>query len=381
MLLAKDGTKFSIPRPLLLKYPKLPLPLPYALTASLQISRDVGHVLVHYLHTETYQCLRPHGSSVQERLQAELTTSVGVYAAAQEFNIQVLETLAKAEIERLGIEIHLPKVLDIVQNAYTGRYTTDPWLCGYLKSSLQSTLQDPSRFQKLENAGIQDPEPSANEFLFNALTEWMLDHRILPLGLQPVPQDEIFESAVLVMPLPDLPSPNNGLAYAPSDISLNTLSAESHTDHGESPVKLDSGRLGKIEGEIEPDIGSKPPKANSEPTIEPQPLDVNQPVIPCEVEFSCEPEAPCEPDVPCKLTFSSTVANRIDEYQSLLKKKKLNKMEKARLKTLKSGCKGLLDHTQTDEWKTCVVCCSRVRRMAGEIDLLSRNDGFSGSTG
>ncbi|KAJ4419144.1 hypothetical protein N0V82_005157 [Gnomoniopsis sp. IMI 355080] len=78
----------------------------------------------------------PHGSSVQARLQAELKTSVGVYAAAQEYEIQVLQELAKGEIERLGGRISLPKVLDLVQDAYTDRYTADSWLRGYLKSTL-----------------------------------------------------------------------------------------------------------------------------------------------------------------------------------------------------------------------------------------------------
>ncbi|KAH6952353.1 hypothetical protein BKA56DRAFT_242692 [Ilyonectria sp. MPI-CAGE-AT-0026] len=42
-------------------------------------SFDAGHVMVHFLHTGTYQCLRPKGQSPQDKRAAEFTTNVRVF--------------------------------------------------------------------------------------------------------------------------------------------------------------------------------------------------------------------------------------------------------------------------------------------------------------
>lgn len=193
------------------------------MSVSLDVASNVGHVLVHFLYTNTYQCLKPKGTSVQDRLEAELTTSVGVYAAAQAFEIQDLENLAKAEIERLGSRVKLPTILDLVEEAYTDQYITDPWLYGYLRSILQSNLQDPLRLKELDDTAIRSPKPSVNEFIIGVVAGWLRRNTDVLQESQSIAQDEVLDGcSATFMTNPDLsPTDEAACIRVSSDLVTN----------------------------------------------------------------------------------------------------------------------------------------------------------------
>jgi hypothetical protein len=82
------------------------------------VSKDVGHVLVHHLFTGTYQSLKPQGESRYERLVNEFSTSIQVYAFARAYELQALGELAKSEVDKLSAELPVAVVLNLVQDAY-----------------------------------------------------------------------------------------------------------------------------------------------------------------------------------------------------------------------------------------------------------------------
>ncbi|KAL7622220.1 hypothetical protein AAE478_007723 [Parahypoxylon ruwenzoriense] len=107
------------------------------------IPGDVGHVLVHYLVTGTYQCLEPKGSSPQEKHAAEFAISVRAYSVAQDYELPGLEKLARDEIKRLGGRLSVIQILDVMRTAHPTLRSEDTWLHDYLKSLVKPLVYSP----------------------------------------------------------------------------------------------------------------------------------------------------------------------------------------------------------------------------------------------
>ncbi|KAL7805629.1 hypothetical protein V8C26DRAFT_417559 [Trichoderma gracile] len=139
----KDGSRFFVPAHLLAKSAKLSS-LNKDGEFRFDIPHEVAHVIVHYLFTDDYQCLRAKGSSLNQSLVADFETSIRVYIAAREYKLPVLEELAKAEITKLGNEFRIPLVLHLVKKAYPNPIMDDTWLRQFLKSRLKSLFTNPN---------------------------------------------------------------------------------------------------------------------------------------------------------------------------------------------------------------------------------------------
>ena len=134
-----------IHRELLLKSAKLASQIvpPGAFGSSLNtlylddVSLDVGHVLVHFLVTGDYGCLKPQGESLGEKIASEFGTALRVCAAAESFQLPSLCELAEKEMRRLGDELSLTSVIDVMEEAGpTSIHTLE--VATYLESRMQS---------------------------------------------------------------------------------------------------------------------------------------------------------------------------------------------------------------------------------------------------
>ncbi|KAM0264133.1 hypothetical protein ACHAQJ_000878 [Trichoderma viride] len=142
------------------------------------VTPDAGHVLVHYLFTNTYQCLKPKHSSVQERLAAEFVTSIRVYTAAQTYILPSLVELAKGEVERLGKKLQAPIVFDSVRYACPSLSTNDIWLSSYLKTRLRLFLE--SSPEQLVGEIASEPKiMSISDILFKSMFELFHENTVL----------------------------------------------------------------------------------------------------------------------------------------------------------------------------------------------------------
>ncbi|KFA46576.1 hypothetical protein S40293_09231 [Stachybotrys chartarum IBT 40293] len=199
----KDGTELTVLDSLLRKSSSLPrLCSPGSYIPFEHVRKEVGHVLVHYLFTDKYQCLRPKGSSLDERLADEFATSVQIYALARKYELPYLEELAKDEIERLGKRLSVSVLLDIVQSAYPEPTSDDLWLRNYLKSNLQSILKSPTELLALSTPKTNLNKISVSDLLFRGLVELVHDQALLPRGINEASKVEIPEESAVLTPAP-----------------------------------------------------------------------------------------------------------------------------------------------------------------------------------
>ncbi|KAG5768839.1 hypothetical protein H9Q72_003741 [Fusarium xylarioides] len=68
---------------------------------------SVGHIIIHYLITDKYQCLKPEGETEDERNCSELATAFEAHAAAVDLELPCLQLLASSEMRRLEGKLNL----------------------------------------------------------------------------------------------------------------------------------------------------------------------------------------------------------------------------------------------------------------------------------
>ncbi|KAK8022860.1 hypothetical protein PG991_006741 [Apiospora marii] len=140
-----------------------------------QISVDVGHILIHFLFTDVYQCLKPQGSTIPEMQIAEFTNCVQAYAVAQMYNLPSLAEQAQKEIRRLGHSITVSNVLAALNTAYPSG-TTDMFLSGYLRSRVKALFADPVAMGAMTSTPDDEDRPkSIVEILFETMVKLRLE--------------------------------------------------------------------------------------------------------------------------------------------------------------------------------------------------------------
>lgn len=159
-LALKDGTFLYVPKTLLARIPNISLPE--------DITSDVGHVLIHYLLTNTYQCLKPTGPSPQERLSYEFETALRVLAIAR---LPHLSELSHAELTRVGGQLPTPLVFRIVRKAFPENGKKNSWLQAYLKARLDEFLEEPMKPLESEFWNSSRESTHVDNVLFAKLLE------------------------------------------------------------------------------------------------------------------------------------------------------------------------------------------------------------------
>ncbi len=159
-----DGPQLIVPALLINKIPMLSHRIRRDMTLHLEdIPGDVGHVLVHYFYTGMYQSLKPKGLIPHEKTVAEFTTSVRVYTLAQDYKLSNLRELAKGEMERLGHEMHVTQIHDVMRTVRPVVRVDDKWLHDYLKSLARRLIDDPP--ESLGGAGLDRTIPFSTVLL------------------------------------------------------------------------------------------------------------------------------------------------------------------------------------------------------------------------
>ncbi|KAI5863693.1 hypothetical protein GGS23DRAFT_596197 [Durotheca rogersii] len=215
-LTLRDSTVLYIPGYLSGKCPKLSSQC--QCSTPLDIHPDVGHILVHYLVTDTYQYLDTQEKSASiERRMDEFTTSVHVYNAAKTYELPSLEELAQAEMEKLGSGLSAPCVFGLVHKEYPKPSTNDAWLNNYLKTKLSSFLKEPASPPGVFLPGEECESITVSDILFKHLRELvgegLLVTRELPKA-EPTP-----EPPVLGVEVPKSTSGSDVMALTPSEES------------------------------------------------------------------------------------------------------------------------------------------------------------------
>lgn len=136
------ASPLALPKDILLRSPRLHAAYEDNLPELPEISDDVGHVLVHYLHTGTYETLKPKAADDLPRQIAELKTSIQAYAAAKHYDLPDLMKLAEAKIERYGEGLPLPSLLEVARDAHPNLCDNDDWFLNFLRAKIRPHLKD-----------------------------------------------------------------------------------------------------------------------------------------------------------------------------------------------------------------------------------------------
>ncbi|KAF3066180.1 hypothetical protein CFAM422_009404 [Trichoderma lentiforme] len=166
-----DGRTLNIPPHLLSQSHKLEAMYQETRLKFPDVSDDVGHVMIHYLYTGTYQSLRPEDSELQKALATEFSTSIRTYNAAETYELPNLAELAKAEIERLGEKLQISLVFDILREVCPNPGAGDVWLSNFLKNRLKSFLKGGVMKPLQSRTGIPHKTVPISHILFKGMLE------------------------------------------------------------------------------------------------------------------------------------------------------------------------------------------------------------------
>ncbi|EEU35020.1 uncharacterized protein NECHADRAFT_78553 [Fusarium vanettenii 77-13-4] len=108
------------------------------------IAYDTGHVLIHFLVTGRYQCLKPQGDTSTKTYTPEFTTALRVYAAAQSFQLPSLRDLARREMIDLGDRSSLPSLINIMEESSL-LMSTLPGIAAYVESRILAFAENITR--------------------------------------------------------------------------------------------------------------------------------------------------------------------------------------------------------------------------------------------
>ncbi|ETS81175.1 hypothetical protein PFICI_06177 [Pestalotiopsis fici W106-1] len=164
-----NANAMKVPNELLQKCSNLPVGN-IVLANSLHLTHipeEVGHVLVHHLFTETFQCLAPKGSTHQEQKLDELMTCIHVYAVAWDYKLNSLKEQARSEIERLGESLPITPFLAALNKVYPHPSKDDIWLGGYLKDRMRALFAG-HEVKKSTEPTSAGPKSSIAELVFHS---------------------------------------------------------------------------------------------------------------------------------------------------------------------------------------------------------------------
>ncbi|KAL5336350.1 hypothetical protein BJX70DRAFT_372832 [Aspergillus crustosus] len=113
--------------------------------------KDIGHTIIHFLCTGTYETLSDPVKLGETRLEREYNRSLLVYKAATTYSLSELADLAKGYIERFTRSVTIYVILERISQAFSSFAELDDWMRDYLKRCLRVRLaRDRSLFTRDE---------------------------------------------------------------------------------------------------------------------------------------------------------------------------------------------------------------------------------------
>ncbi|KAL1839541.1 hypothetical protein VTJ49DRAFT_1404 [Mycothermus thermophilus] len=273
----------TVPLDVLRKCPKLLEAYETRLPELQALSEDVGHVLIHYLHTGTYGSLRPRPTDSMSKQTCELKTSIQVYAAARMYELPGLMRLAEAKIDKYGRGLSLPALLEVARDAYPNLTDDDDWFLDYLRSRIRPHLKDPKSLLSSNLLGQISNILSPNPILLRTLLELFCERSAVRPERAPSPALSSIASPITS------PATSRGVSPLPATLEARSRSIlrEESTTYSE-PANLP-------EVTTPPQIEIKPvPLPVPAPVLAPMPFADLGPVI---VDVVPPPGLPIQADI------------------------------------------------------------------------------------
>ncbi|GAB1312056.1 hypothetical protein MFIFM68171_02266 [Madurella fahalii] len=160
------------------------------------ISRSAGHVLIHYLYTDTYHTLKWMGPKTgREETIAKLKTAFEVYATARKYELDGLEELAKEQISILSKGVDAFTIVDVVNEAYPSSTDKDAWFPTYMKAVVKTAFENSAALLNPEvhvppENKVEDDAPTAKTLLRSALEVYREMVKDTSVTIEPPQQED-----------------------------------------------------------------------------------------------------------------------------------------------------------------------------------------------
>ncbi|PYI09399.1 hypothetical protein BO78DRAFT_337472 [Aspergillus sclerotiicarbonarius CBS 121057] len=287
------GNQYGVPEYYLRPYPRLSPSYSWHRPSLDDINQDIGHTLIHFLYTGTYQTIAPsiNDPYVNPRSR-EFERSVYAYQAARRYNITGLEDIAREYMFTFDDSVTTLEILNIARKVYATLPSDDAWFETFIRDKLVSAFElDGLQFRKdIEQYGV-GTEIKFDQFLMAAVME-IYSQKIATLEDavanrvedDNVPVEEIAEVAVEI---PSVDAPVEEPYEEPPPPSPVPLSPDRDQPYQPPPSSFSSPRPVR-----EPSPGYEPlePASDQEPEPEPEPMYDPVPEPEPEPMYEAEPE-------------------------------------------------------------------------------------------
>jgi hypothetical protein len=250
-----------------------------------ELDESIGHTLVHYLHTGTYQTLKLPGVLGAATKAEEYRRGILAYFAARSYGLDGLAAYAKEAIVKFDGAMSMFETLDIVKELYPKLSDNEMWFSVYLESKIEAAFKSDETLFKQERFLTYIGGPAAfNRALFKSMVE-IYTEKILIMEKHALEQILVGETHLEELP-----------ASEESSTSENTPAAEEQS---------------ASEGAPAPEAHSASEDA---PTAEEQSAELTEDASPCEEPVatapSCEDAIP-EPVSSCAVPVSSEAPDSV----------------------------------------------------------------------
>ncbi|KAI9800365.1 MAG: hypothetical protein M1825_004135 [Sarcosagium campestre] len=135
------------------------------------MNEDVGHSLVHYLYTGTYQTLRSQDVGSKATM-TEYGRNVQLLGAARDYDLSGLEVLTKGNIENLGRDLSIFDKLDAVGDNCSNLVNDANWFTDYLTAEIRNAfVADETLFESLKFSTFFSKDHSFSQWLFRVTVQ------------------------------------------------------------------------------------------------------------------------------------------------------------------------------------------------------------------
>jgi hypothetical protein len=125
------------------------------------LDEDIGHTLVHYLYTGTYETLGTRNNLSSTDNHTEFKRAVSVCVAADTYHLPELQELAKTEANRLGMHLDVFGTVDAVGQNFGKSGKDMTWLFDCLKEKIEAAFHEDHTtfvknpiFERSNNSGL-----------------------------------------------------------------------------------------------------------------------------------------------------------------------------------------------------------------------------------
>lgn len=298
------------------------------------------HVLVHYLFTNTYQCLRSKGTTKHEKATTEFVTAVRAYALSRKYEISSLEELAGVEMQKLSNMLHFSVVFSLVQGAYPAADAEDSWFSSFLKTRLTLLLLHPSE-SECEISNAERKTLSLSDLLLKCSRELAESQCLRIQDPDAASKAGVTEDFTFRTPIPQLGLQGSPRApFSDTEVSCGLELTELELPEHES-------ELGYGSPTYAPDAEPVKPEAELAEPAEPE-AELAEPVEP-----EAEPVEPKAEPVKPEAELAEPVESEAEPAPVIKKKKtkKMKKAEEAKAKKAKKAKKAAEEESTLDSVK------------------------------